>query len=130
MPDPPLGELELEVLRHISEHAPATVGEVAEHFASARGLARTTLLTVMERLRRKGYLTRKKAGGPYRYSPTTPKQDVLRSVVREFVARALGGSSQPFVAYLSEEADLTEPEIADLRRLVRTLGKKRKGGAR
>jgi len=129
MPNPPLGDQELEVLRYIAEHPPISVGEVAERFGDSHGLARTTILTVMERLRRKGYLTRKKMQGRYRYSARLPKAELLRSLVRDFAERVLGGSLQPFVAYLTREARLTDRELAALRKLVRQLEGKRRGGA-
>jgi len=49
----------------------------------------------MERLRRKGYLTCKKMQGRYRYSARLPKAELLRSLVRDFAERVLGGSPQP-----------------------------------
>ena len=124
-----LGDQELEVLGYVSRHAPISVGEVAEHFASTRGLARTTLATVLERLRAKGYLTRARADGPYRYSPSLPRKELLRGLVRDFAARVLGGSPQPLMQYLLEEADLTDEEVTRLQDLVRELEQKRKDGA-
>ena len=50
-----LGRAELEILQYVVDRNPIRVGEVAEHFAGAGGKARTTILTVMERLRTKGY---------------------------------------------------------------------------
>jgi predicted transcriptional regulator len=107
-----------------------SVGEVAEEFAERKGLARTTILTVMERLRQKGYLKRRRRGGVYRYSPKIPKKDVIRSLVREFAERMLAGSPQPFVAYLAEDAELSDEEVKQLAELVRTLEKRRKGRMR
>ncbi len=52
----PVGDQELVVLRWVAEHGPVTVGEVAEKFGEPQGLARSTILTVMERLRGKGHL--------------------------------------------------------------------------
>src|SRR5205085_786174 len=92
-----LGRAELQIWQHIADHHPATVGEVARHFAETTGLARTTVSTVMERLRRKGYLTRKRSQGVYQYSPKVPKASLLRDLVRDFVEGALGGSLAPFV---------------------------------
>jgi len=60
MSHPPFGELELEVWRYIADHAPVAARQVAAQFAEQRGLARTTVLTVIERLRQKGYLTRRR----------------------------------------------------------------------
>ena len=50
----PLRGQELSVFRHVADRAPVSVGQVAEEFAEREGLARTTILTVMERLRQKG----------------------------------------------------------------------------
>ncbi len=126
----PLRGQELSVFRYVADRAPVSVREVAEEFAERAGLARTTILTVIERLRRKGYLKRRKIGGVYHYSPTIPKEDVLRSLVRDFAERVLGGSPQPFVAYLAEDAELSDAEVEQLGALLRTLEQRRKGGKR
>ena len=60
MHDPPLGERELELLRFISENAPLSVGQVAEQWGEPRGLTRSTVQVMMERIHRKGYLTKRK----------------------------------------------------------------------
>jgi predicted transcriptional regulator len=122
---PRVSPAELELLEYINERHPVTVREVADHFAAADGRARTTVLTLMERLRKKGYLTRRSEHGSNRYSPCEPKGDVLRGVVRDFVQRTLGGSVQPFVAYLGSDADLSDDELDELKRLVRELDARR-----
>ena len=124
MKKPSLGELELSLLQYIGDHAPITVGEAAESFGKERGLARTTILTVMERLRKKAFLTRVKEGGLFRYSPSIKKKDLLRSLVGEFTEKALGGSLQPFIAYLAEGAKLTSEDVATLKKLVQRLEEK------
>lgn len=117
----PLGQVQLEVLQYVADHHPIRVGEVAAHFAETAGKARTTILTVMEKLREKGYLTRRKRQGTYHYSPRHPTSDVLAGVVRRFIDESLGGSVSPLIAYLAESRGLTEPELARLKRLVQDL---------
>jgi len=104
MPDPkaPFGSTEIEVLRYIGDHHPISVGEAAEYFAQTTGQARTTILTIMDNLRRKGHLTRRKMRGVYRYSPKVAKHVFLQGLVKDFVDKSLGGSVSPFVAFLSE----------------------------
>ena len=119
-----IGQAELEVLRFIQDHHPTTVREVADHFAERKGQVRTTILNVMERLRKKGFLTRKKSGGAFQYSPRLPKADLLSSLVGQFVRRTLGGSVTPFMAYLVRDAALTDDEVRELKRLVAELDKK------
>jgi predicted transcriptional regulator len=123
-----VGREELPVLRYVADHQPITVGQVARHFAESAGLARTTILTVMDRLRRKGFLTRKKVGGVYRYAPRVPKETLLLDLVRDFVQGTLGGSLAPFVAYLSQEAELSADQVAELKRLVHDLDTQRQEG--
>ena len=123
----PVGEQELTVLRYVAEHGPATVGEVAERFGEPQGLARSTILTVMERLRLKGYLTRRKVEGVFQYVSPVPASELLRDVVGDFVQRQLSGSVSPFAAYLSEADDVTDEELAQLQDVVARLrSKKRK----
>lgn len=116
-----LGRLQAEVLRYVAENAPISVAEVAEHFASKSGKARTTILTVMEKLREKAYLVRKQSNGRYVYSPKQSTNEALRGIVKQFVNETLGGSVAPFVNYLSESGDLTGEELKELKNLIRRL---------
>jgi predicted transcriptional regulator len=120
-----IGREEMQVLRYVADNQPASVREVADHLAIASGKARTTVLTVMDRLRAKGYLVRRKKCGVYRYSPKRSQADVLRSLVADFVRQALGGSVSPFVAYLAEDANLDDEQVHELRRLVADLEARR-----
>lgn len=123
----PVGEQELAVLRYVAEHGPATVGEMAERFGEPQGLARSTILTVMERLRLKGYLTRHKVEGVFQYASPVPAEELLRDVVGDFVQRTLSGSLSPFAAYLSEAEDVSDAELEQLQDVVARLrSKKRK----
>jgi predicted transcriptional regulator len=127
---PNLGRAELQILQHVTDHPHATVGEVARHFAVTTGLARTTVLTVMERLRRKGYLSRRRKGGVYQYFPRLSKANLLRNLVRDFVEGTLGGSLEPFMAYLAQNAEVSPEQLGELRRLVHDLDQQRKEGER
>jgi predicted transcriptional regulator len=121
MEKPPLGEQELEVLRFIAARAPAPARDVIDHFAEERGLARTTVLTVMERLRQKGYLGRRRHGGVFQYSPQVPQEEVLQRLVRDFVEVTLGGSMSPVVAYLARTRRISDAELAELERLAEEI---------
>jgi predicted transcriptional regulator len=123
---PPISKAELKLLSYINDHHPITVREVADHFAESDSYARTTVLTLMERLRNKGHLVREQIDGLQRYAPAVPKESMQQSLVRDFVSRALGGSVSPFVAFLTREAQVSDAELEDLKRLVTELEKQRK----
>ncbi|MGV3616797.1 MAG: BlaI/MecI/CopY family transcriptional regulator [Fimbriimonas sp.] len=122
-----LGPQELEALEVIRERAPISVGEMAKAFGEPRGLARTTVLTMMERLRTKGFLQRTKEGGAYRYSPKDEPEEAMKGLVADFVRRSLGGSLAPFVSYLVDSGDLSDREVAQLRRLIEDVDKREEG---
>ena len=123
-----LGRAELEILQYIADHGPISVRDVADHVARTRGHARTTVLTVMERLRKKGYLLRKKIGGIYRYRPKLSKGELLHHLIHDFVDGALGGSVSPLMAYLTESKNLGDEELDRLKQLVHELETQKKGG--
>jgi len=127
MRKPPLGELEQDVFRYLTERAvPLSVREVTEPFHEERGLARTTILTVMENLRKKSYLTRSKAeDGVFRYRLAAPRTELLRGLVRGFVENTLGGSVSPIVAYLADTGQISPSDLAELERLVDELRRAR-----
>ena len=129
-PNAALGTTEIDVLRYLGEHPGTSVGEVADHFARTSGQARTTILTIMERLRKKGYLTRKQVDGVYHYSPKVAQNDLMRKLVKSFVETTLAGSVSPFVAYLAESGPVSAEDLEQLKQLVRDLEVERKRGGR
>jgi len=116
-----LGELELEVLKVVWEIQPCTVREVAEVLGERRGSARTTVLTVMQRLHAKGFLRRRKRQGLYHYSTTVNRKKLISGLIRQFVDKVLDGSAAPFVAYLAEFEELTPEQAEALRKIAQDL---------
>lgn len=122
-----IGDQELALLQYIAEVPKSSVADVCAGYGEPRGLARSTVLTMMERLRAKGYLGRRRADGAYRYSATGESGEVMTGAVARFVERTLQGSVSPFVAWMSERGQVSDDELAQLEALVDTLQSKRKG---
>src|SRR4028118_1463995 len=93
MKPPPIGDQELAVLQFVTDHGtPVTVREVTQEWGERRNppLARTTILTMMERLRKKNLLVRAKSpdGSTFQYSPSLEKSVLMRGLVQDFVDRS------------------------------------------
>jgi predicted transcriptional regulator len=116
-----IGEQELALLRHIADRGAVSVAETVEQFGSERGLARSTVLTMMERLRKKGHLGRRLLDGIYHYRARTSSADLLKGAVRHFVEGKLNGSVSPFLAYLSETREVSDAELRELEAIVARL---------
>ena len=121
-----IGRAELRVLDYVGRHGPATVRQVADHFAAAEGVGRTTVLNVLVRLWRKRHLTRRPGpAGGHLYAAREPRPRLLRRLVGEFARDVLGGSVSPIVAYLADAADdLTDDDRQRLAELLRQLERK------
>lgn len=96
-----------------------TVRDVFETLLERRKIAYTTVMTMMRVLERKGYVKTTRVDRAFVYRPTRPEQQVLRSMVREFVDRVFNGSAQPLLVQLIEDRKLSPDEIDEIERLIR-----------
>ncbi len=127
MPRKSIGDQELALLHYVGQQGEVSVGEAAAQLAESRGLARSTVLTMMERLRAKRFVKRRRVDGVFRYS-TTGAEDVMQGAVGAFVEKTLQGSVSPFVAWMSERGKVSDEELKSLEALVEKLQSRRKGG--
>jgi BlaI family transcriptional regulator, penicillinase repressor len=98
---PPLELLCLNALWSLGE---GNVKAVQAVVAQSRRLAYTTIMTVLERLVRKGKLTRRKAGRSFVYAPETSRDALRRAAIRELVDGFFDGSEQELLRFLQDRA--------------------------
>lgn len=122
-PNATMGEAELRLLSYIAEHGPSTVREVWDGYGREQGYVRTTVQQMMERLRKKGILSRSEEADGFRYAAAEGKPGLLKGAVGRFVTQSLGGSVSPFVQYLVDAPDLTDEDVKALSELVERLKK-------
>jgi len=117
-PHPTLTTQELALMKIVWRRRTATVREVYEDLRETRRIAYTTVMTMMNVLATKGYVTRTKDDRAFRYRPTRRERTVVTSMVREFVNRVFDGASRPLLLHLSKDRNLTAKERQELRRLI------------
>jgi len=115
---PALSEAQLEIMQIVWERGGATVGEVWKELDARRTLARNTVLTLMDRLVQKGWLSRKPQGQAFQYRATVPRERALGGVVRRLVDTAFGGSAEGLVMTLIDSGGLSADEAARIRKLI------------
>ncbi len=115
---PALSEAQLEIMQIVWERGGATVGEVWKELDARRTLARNTVLTLMDRLVQKGWLSRKAQGQAFQYRATVPRERALGGVVRRLVDTAFGGSAEGLVMTLIDSGGLSAEEAARIRKLI------------
>ncbi len=97
--------LELECLNALWTLGEGNVKQVREIVTASRPLAYTTIMTVLDRLVRKGKLDRRKAGRAYDYAPRTARDEMRRTAIRELVAGFFGGSESELLRFLGAGAE-------------------------
>jgi len=110
---------ELEIMKVIWEHEQATVRDVYETLRKGRTIAYTTVMTMMNVLEKKGHLRKRAEGRSFVYQPTRPRQQVVGTMVRDFVDRVFGGSAEPLLVHLVEDRHLTAEELDALARRIK-----------
>ncbi len=92
--------LELECLKALWALREGNVRAVRQELAAARPLAYTTVMTVLDRLARKGLVTRHKLGRSFLYAPLVSRDELRRLAVEQLVESFFGGSADELRACL------------------------------
>lgn len=102
-----LGPLEREVMQCLWGHRKKTVREVHECLRKSRTIAYTTVLTILDRLNKKGIVSRKKMGKAYVYTPRFTKEQMLRKIAHQtLTSLSERYGSEALAAFAQEFQDL------------------------
>lgn len=101
----------------------ASVRDVQRAMAADRPLAYTTLMTVLDRLHSKGWLTRELDGRAYRYRPSASREEYSAGLM----AQTLDDSPNRSSVLVRFVQQLDEDEIERLRSALRSTDRRRGG---
>jgi predicted transcriptional regulator len=103
-----LAPLELDCMNTLWPIGEGTVREIRDLLAPRRPRAYTTIMTIMDRLARKGVVERRKSGRAYIYRANLSADDARRQALGQVVENFFGGSSEDAVTFLrSREREAT-----------------------
>jgi BlaI family transcriptional regulator, penicillinase repressor len=92
--------LELLCLRALWSLGEGNVNDVRQAISPHRALAYTTVMTLLERLARKGLVSRRKVSRAFVYSPAMSRDALRRLALRELLEYYFDGSEQQLLAFL------------------------------
>jgi BlaI family penicillinase repressor len=118
MPRQTLGELQHAIMVVLWTRGEATSADVHEALRDERGLAFTTIATMLRKMEDKGVVAHRAEGRQFVYRPTVSEDQVRRSMVGELVERLFGGDPRALVAHLVSENEIDADELAALRRAL------------
>ena len=120
--DVALSELQIAVMRVLWSREEASTADVAQALAEQRGLAHTTVATLLSRLEKRGVVAARRDGRQLVYRAVASEDRVRRSMVAGLLSAVFGGDAPALVSYLVRESEI---DAGDLDRIKRLLAKAR-----
>ena len=123
-----LGDLQLAIMGVLWAEGEATVAAVHQTLLPERGLALTTIATMLKKMKQKGVVTHRSEGRQFIYSATIEEQDVHRSMVGDLVDRLFGGRPSELVSHLLQEGEIDPGDLDEITAMLRRRRKDKEGG--
>lgn len=119
-----LGDLQLAIMRVIWELGEATVTDVHLALLDERGLAPTTIATMLKKMEEKGVVEHRAEGRKFIYRPTVSEDQVTRGMVADLTERLFGGDRVALVSHLISRHAIRPDELSELERMIHAAKKK------
>ena len=114
-----LGELEKQVMQHLWSSPNVDAKQVHAVLARQRHSSLNTVQSALERLFKKGLLSREKYGHAYLYSAKIKREDLIAklidSVASDFISQ---GESSLVAAFSSVSTEMDEAQLDQLEQLI------------
>jgi predicted transcriptional regulator len=108
-----LTNAEHRIMEVIWARGSATVAEVVEALDGKD--AYTTILTLIRILKAKGYLTSRKEGRAFVFTPVVDRNTVARKAVHQLLGRFFAGSPSELVLSFLRDEELTPDELNQIK---------------
>lgn len=113
-----LGDLQLAIMRILWSRGEASVADVHESLEPERGLALTTIATMLAKMKKKGVVDHRAEGRRFIYRPTVSEGQVRRSMVTGLTSQLFRGDVFALVNHLLSEHEIDARELDQLRGLI------------
>jgi BlaI family penicillinase repressor len=118
-PEGKLTPVQFEILQLIwNAEQGLTIGEIWDAIRSGRDVSRTTVLNLVDRLEKRGWLKRRKQQGVFRYTASVERQSVETQLASDFVDEFFDGSAANLMMNLLGSQRISKSEIQRLKRLL------------
>lgn len=113
-----LTSLQISILRELWEKKEATVSELWESLHGEKGLAPTTLATILSRLERRGVVAHRTRARQFVYRAVVTEGEVQHSMVGELTTSLFEGDVPSLVNHLLTAQDVTPGDLARIRAMI------------
>ena len=118
-----LSDLQLDVIRVLWQRKEATAAEVQAALDTDRGLALTTVSTLLSRLEKRRLVTHRSEGRTFIYRALVTEPQVRRSMLGSLVESVFKGDPAELVSQLLSARDLSPDDLDRIRSMVEAARK-------
>ena len=109
---------QLAILQVLWDAGEASTQEIHKSLEADRGLALTTVATLLSRLEKRGVLSHRKQGRQYVYKPLISRKDVRRSKIRELTETLFEGDPTELIHHLVRSRDTDAEDLARIKAMI------------
>ena len=113
-----LGDLQHAIMQVLWQRKEGTVAEVHDALFDERGLAPTTIATMLRKMEDKGVVAHRVEGRQFVYRPVVSEDAVRSSMVGELLERLFAGDPAALVSHLVADHAIDHDELERLRALL------------
>ena len=121
-------DVELAILRVLWQQGPATVRQVRDILDQSQPTGYTTALKLLQIMTEKGLVLRDESQRTHVYRASRSEGQTQRQLVGDLVLRAFGGSAIKLVMQAIASKKASAAELAEIRKLIESLEREKKGG--
>ena len=120
-----ISQAESIVMQELWQRGEASAETLVEALGPNQAWHESTIKTLLSRLLKKGAIAAERDGKRFVYRPLL-KQDAWRlEESRGLLDRLFGGKLAPLVAHFGEQGELSDEDIAELRKVIQEIGRER-----
>jgi predicted transcriptional regulator len=122
----PLSDADREVLKVLWDRGPLAVREALEHLAAqGQDWSRSTVITLLQRLEKKGYVESDKSQFAFVFRPLVSREEVMHARMADLAGELCDGEALPLVLAFAERHRFSAGELARFREMIDALEARR-----
>jgi predicted transcriptional regulator len=121
-----MGRVQTRIMQFLWERGESTARDISDFVTATEPISHSTVQTLLRKLEKKNAVRHVVRERVFYFSAIAAQDEVTRSTTREFLERVFQGSALRLVSHILQNEAMTEPELAELHRMVEAFKEEQK----
>jgi BlaI family penicillinase repressor len=114
-----LTDTEWKIMELVWDKGPLTTMEIYRETESTDGWAKSTVITLLNRMEHKGILRHRQDGNSKKYYPKISRESAELQETRSFLDKFYNGKVGLLISNLVEQEELSAEDLEEIRRIIK-----------